>query len=189
MQPLAVHPTVRPVVQFVLAHPTLVPLLVAAAVAAVLLAGPVAARLGCRRSAVTLLLLSVAVPLVLTLSPAPEPLPGVVGTCVDAFRPPSQWGRGGEELANLVMLGPLGLLIVVLLRPPLLLWTLAAATLLAPAVEAVQYAAPVLGRSCEVTDAALNALGLFVGMAVGALLRLGRARPGPGPRRSVSRGT
>lgn len=179
-----------PVVHFLAEHPLVAPLVVVVLVLAWLASRPLARQLGCGRRAAGALLVAAAVPVAMTLSPSSD-VPGyALRWCVTAVRPVSDWGRGGEELANMVMLAPLGLLAVVLLDRSHAALLLVVAAVFPFLVEAVQYAAPSLGRTCETTDVLLNLTGLLLGLVVGLLLRLlDRARRAPGHRRSASPGT
>lgn len=155
--------------RFLLAHETVVPLLLLAVVAAVLLAAPVGRRVGLGRTGALLLLLAVLGPLVLTLGPQ-LPLDLDAGRqCADRVRPYRWWGQGGEEVANALLLLPLGLLPPLLLRPRRAVVVLGVAAGLPLAFELTQYALPVLGRECDLTDVLLNGSGLVVGAVLGVL--------------------
>ena len=179
--------------QFLTSHETVVPLVLVAVVAASLLAGPVGRRTGRPRWATGLLLLACLLPVALTLGPQlPLDLDAGQG-CVSYVRPYRWWGQGGEEVANALLLLPLGLLAPLLLGPRHAVPLLVAAAGFPWAVELTQYLLPWLGRECDLTDVLLNGAGLVAGATVGtglALLRrwLGRAGPAPGPRRSVPPG-
>ena len=180
--------------RFLLAHETVVPLLLLALVAAGLLSAPLGRRLGLGRVATTVLALAVLGPVALTLGPQ-LPLDLDLGrTCISHVRPHRWWGQGGVEVANALLLAPLGLLAPLLLRPRRAVVVLVVAAGFPWAVELTQYVLPLLGRTCELTDVLLNGTGLLAGAAVGvlaALLRRGLRRPrtAPGPRPSASRGT
>jgi len=163
-------------------------------VVAVVVSGPLARRVGCGRLAAVALLLACTAPLALTLPPATDPDAELVIGCALAVKRLAEWGRGGEELANLVMLAPAGALIVALLRRRAAVAAVLVATAFPIAVEAVQLLAPALRRSCESTDVLLNLAGLAAGVLAGVLVRLVRrpvrtASRATGPRPGVSRGT
>ncbi len=125
-----------------------------------------------------LLVAAVLLPLAITLTPSAGPGSGGPN-CISDIRPYRWWGQGGEELANMAMLLPFGLLAPLLLgrwSVPLLLL----GACLPVGVEGVQYLVPGLGRSCDVTDLLLNSIGLAVGVVVGTALRL-LTRAGAGP--------
>ena len=180
--------------QFLTSHETVVPLVLVAVVAASLLAGPVGRRTGRPRWSTGLLLLACLLPLALTVGPRlPLDLEAGHG-CVSYVRPYRWWGQGGEEVANALLLLPVGVLAPLLLGPRRAVPLLVAAAGFPWAVELTQYLLPWLGRECDLTDVLLNGAGLVVGATVGiglALLRRGLspAGPAPGPRRSVSPGT
>ncbi|MGJ7442241.1 VanZ family protein [Aquipuribacter sp. MA13-6] len=195
-------PAVVPVVAFLTDHVVVLPALLVLAVGSVVLSGPLSRRLGSGRSAAALLSFACTAPFAMTLPPsAVDVPPDAVRDCVTALRPLGQWGRGGEELANVLLTLPAGLLLVVLLpRGPVAGAALAAAAGFPLLVEGVQYAVPALGRSCEATDVLLNLVGLVVGAVLGLALRplvhaAGRRRalrgapPAPGPLPSASPGT
>ncbi len=201
MQALVDHPAVVPVVAFLTDHAVVVPALLALAVASVVLAGPLARRLGSGGPAAALLLLACSAPFAMTLPPSSVGVTeDAVRVCDTALRPLGQWGRGGEELANVLLTAPAGLLLVALLPRGAAALALLVAAGFPLLVEGVQFAVPALGRSCEVTDVVLNLLGLAVGAGLGLVLRpmvaaaphrsaLRRGRPAPGPRPSASPGT
>ncbi|WP_380165715.1 VanZ family protein [Jannaschia sp. R86511] len=201
MQALVDHPVVVPVVAFLRDHAVVVPALLVLAVASVVLAGPVARRLGSGRPAAALLLLACSAPFAMTLPPSSvEVAPDAVAGCVTTLRRLGEWGRGGEELANVLLTLPAGLLLVALLPRAAVAPGLALAACFPLLVEGVQYAVPALGRSCEVTDVVLNLLGIAVGALLGLAARpvvaaarrrrgLRRGRPAPGPHPSASPGT
>jgi hypothetical protein len=94
--------------QFLTSHETVVPLVLVAVVAASLLAGPVGRRTGRPRWATGLLLLACLLPLALTVGPRlPLDLEAGHG-CVSYVRPYRWWGQGGEEVANALLLLPVG---------------------------------------------------------------------------------
>lgn len=179
-----------PVYDFLEDHPTVLPALLVLALLAWLTSASLSRRIGCRRVWAALLVFSCTAPAAMTLLPHEVDLDlDPRRACVTAVRPLAEWGRGGEELANLLMLAPAGLLVVVLLRARpavLVLLLLAASPVL---VEAVQYALPSLRRRCETTDGLLNLSGLLLGVAVGLPVRvLSPARPGRDSPRSASPG-
>ncbi|MFC3686913.1 VanZ family protein [Aquipuribacter hungaricus] len=179
--------------RFLLTHETVVPALLVAVLVAWAASGPLGRAMGARRLAAAALVLACLGPLALTLGPQ---LPLELGSgrgCVSHVRPYRWWGQGGEEVANLLLLVPLGLLAPLLLRARAAVPLLVLGAGFPWAVELTQYLLPWLGRECDLTDVALNGLGLAAGTAAGVLLvlvrRLRRRRTAPGPRRSVSPGT
>jgi len=172
---------------FLLSHETVVPLLLLAAAAAWWLSGPAGRRLGLARPAAAALLLACLCPVALTLGPQ---LPLELGSgrgCVSYVRPYRWWGQGGEEVANALLLVPVGVLAPLLLRARHAVPLLVVAAGFPWAVELTQYLLPWLGRECDLTDVFLNCAGLLVGLLVGLgaglalLLRRGAARSA-GPR-------
>ena len=169
--------TVDRVGGFLAGHPTVAPLLLVLVVVAVAAAGPLSRRLGCGRAPAGLLLLACTAPLALTLAPTTDPdVPGGSG-CAVALKSLPEWGRGGEELANLVMLSPAGVLLVMLLSRRAAVVAVGVAAAFPVVVEAVQLLLPALRRSCESTDVLLNLAGLAAGVCVGLALRLVARRP------------
>lgn len=187
----------RPVAGFLLGHPGVLPTLAVLLLLAAVASGPLARRLGCSRAAAALLLFACTAPVGMTLVPSTGSDPSLVTGCITGLRPPGQWGRGGEELANVVMLLPAGALVVLLLRGRTALAALTLAAAFPFAVELTQYLAVGLRRQCEVTDVALNLLGLAAGALLGLVLllvraglrRVSRPRTAPGRPRSASPGT
>lgn len=199
MQELTGHPSVVPVLRFSERHPAVLPAVLVLTAVALVGAVPLARRLGCGRVWAALLLFAATAPVAMTLLPDPEAGADPVRECLTGLRPLSDWGRGGEELANLVLLAPLGLLLVVLLSRRATVVALLGAALFPVLVEVVQFAVPSLGRTCEATDVALNLVGLLAGAVVGLPLRWARrarlrrharlgpvSRRTPGPRPSAS---
>ncbi len=173
---------VRPVGRFLGDHPAVLPVVVGLLLLAALAAPALGRRLGTGRVVAAALVLAVGVPLALTLLPAPGHAPETVGTCLPP-RPVSEWGRGGEELANLLLLVPLGALLSGVLRGRRRAVAVAVAALAPLGVEAVQLALPALGRTCETTDVLLNCAGLALGASLGLVSRRGSGRrPTASPR-------
>ncbi len=201
MHPPAALPVVVPVVAFLTDHVVVVPALLVLAVGSLVLAGPLGRRLGSGRLATALLLFACTAPFAMTLPPSSVVMdPDAVRDCVMVLRPLGRWGRGGEELANVLLTLPAGLLLVALLPRAAATIALLLAAGFPFLVEGVQYAVPALGRSCEVTDVLLNLVGLVVGAVLGLLLRplvraarrrraVRGAPPAPGPHPTASPGT
>jgi len=179
--------------RFLLTHETVAPLLLLLVVTAWLLSAPLGRRLGIGRVVTAVLAMAVLGPVVLTLGPQ-LPLDLDEGRqCVTYVRPYRWWGQGGEEVANALLLAPLGLLAPLLLRPHRAFVVLVMAAGLPWAFELTQYVLPLIGRECDLTDVFLNGAGLLAGATVGVLgalvrRRLRRPRTAPGLRPSVSRG-
>lgn len=199
MQALVEVPAVVPVVVFLTDHAAVAPALAVLTVVSLVLAGPLSRRISSGRSAAALLLLACTAPFAMTLPPSALDRDATRG-CVTTLRPLGEWGRGGEELANVLLTLPAGLLLVARLPRGAAALALLLAGGFPFLVEGVQYAVPELGRTCEVTDVLLNLLGLAVGAVLGLLLRplvhAGRRRravrgapPAPGPLPSASPGT
>jgi VanZ family protein len=174
VQELTGHPSVVPVLRFFERHPAVVPVVLVLVAVALLGAVPLARRLGCGRLWAALLLFAATAPVAMTLLPDPEAGADPVRECLTGLRPLSDWGRGGEELANLVLLAPLGLLLVVLLPRRAAVVALLVAAVSPVLVEVVQFAVPALGRTCETTDVALNLVGLLAGALAGLPVRWAR---------------
>jgi hypothetical protein len=149
-------------------HPWMSP----AALAALLLLGPFVARWLAARprlawAATALALLPVAL---LTLVPVDREL---VERCEVAWTLPTP-GRV-ELAANVILFAAPALLAVAATRRPLLV--VLAGSGLSAAIEALQAAAPVLGRSCSTNDWLSNTIGTLLGAAVAAAaLAWGRDR-------------
>jgi len=194
-------PAVVPVLAFLSNHAVVVPALLVLAVGSLAVAGPLARRVGSSRLSAALLTFACTAPFAMTVPPsAVEGAAGAVRRCVTTVRPLGQWGRGGEELANVLLTLPAALLLVALLPRGAAALALLVAAGFPLLVEGVQYGVPALGRSCEVTDVLLNLVGVAVGAVLGLALRpavnatrrrrtLRSARPGPGPHPSASPGT
>lgn len=80
-----------------------------------------------------------------------------------------------EPLANVVLLVPVGLLLAVAMRQPIL--AALVGILLAAVIELVQALVPSLGRACTIDDWTANAVGAVLGVVLGAIgLALARWR-------------
>lgn len=77
---------------------------------------------------------------------------------------------GPEPLANVALFVPIGLLVGVASRRPVL--GALAGGALTVAIEAVQALVPAIGRSCAIDDAIANALGAVLGAVLAALALL-----------------
>ncbi len=179
---------------FLSAHESVVPLLLVAALLAVVASGPAGRAAGTGRWAAAALLLACLAPLALTLGPQLPLDPDAGRGCVSYVRPYRWWGAGGEELANALLLVPVGVLAPLLLRARVAAGLLVLAAGFPWAVELTQYLLPWLGRECDLTDVLLNSVGLVAGVLVGLVLVVARRalrapRPAPGPRPTASRGT
>ncbi len=168
--------TLDRVASFLGAHPGVLPMLAVSVVGAVLVSGPLSRRLGCGPVAAVALVLACTAPLALTLPPGAEAVPYPGERCDMVVRLPRDWGRGGQELANLVLLTPAGALLVVLLRRRAAVVAVLVALVSPVVIEGVQYLFLSLHRECETTDVVLNVTGLLLGVAVGVLLRRWRGR-------------
>jgi VanZ family protein len=164
------------VIWWVSVLPWLVPCLVFALVVGTLASGRVARWLGVRRPLAWVLLMSAGVILAGTLTP----LPGgsrldfpPVGSC-DLSRiglaPLDQLHWPGDVLGNIIMFIPLGFAIALVPRSPRKAAVLILAVALPFAIETTQLLVAPLGRGCQSADVVDNLTGLFIGLAVGAVV-------------------
>lgn len=86
-------------------------------------------------------------------------------TCTMEWSMPT-WGRV-ELMANMLLFVPVALCAVVAWRRPVA--ALISASLFSATIEAIQAAAPALGRSCSTNDWLYNTLGAVVGAAIGTI--------------------
>ncbi|MGN6444598.1 VanZ family protein [Amnibacterium sp.] len=156
-----------------------------AALVAFAVVGPLAGAALSRRprAAAALLALSIAAVLGLTLTPGGDPAPAI--RCAVGL--PSLSFTSVESLSNVLLLAPSALVAGVLLRRPVV--AAAGAVALSVVIEAAQALVPAIGRACDTSDLATNAIGALLGgvLAFVALL-LARQRaavaahPAPEPR-------
>jgi VanZ family protein len=148
---------------------------------ALAVAGGVARRLRTESWIAFLLVMSVGAVLAATIPPTAGQWdhPSAPGRC-DFGRiglaPLSEYLHFGDTSLNVVLFVPLGLAVGLLGRSPATAGVLMAALALPLAIEAIQSLAPVLGRGCESRDVSDNLLGLGIGLALGVLLSVVRAR-------------
>ena len=123
-----------------------------------------------------LLAYSVAVILVATLSPIHRP-PGAgleeIRACDLSrvwFASPSDLTRLNDISLNVALFVPLGVAIAWLPASPRRVAVVAAAVTAPLAIEALQYALPILSRGCQSGDVIDNLTGLAVGLAVGKIV-------------------
>lgn len=168
--------------------PWLLPGTVIAIVIGTILAGPVARRLGSRRIAAWLLLVSLGVIVAATLTPVDCPCPGGADgslTC-DMSRvgiASLQDLLSGNDIAeNILMFLPLGFAIALLPASRARTALLVAALVLPIGIETIQLFAVPLHRACQGWDVADNLTGLAIGLAAGAVVAhlLPSARGGTG---------
>jgi hypothetical protein len=144
-------------------------------------AGRIARRLRTERWIAMLLVMSLGAVLAATIPPTAGgwDRPSGPGRC-DFGRiglaPLSEYLRLSDTSLNVILFVPLGLAVGLLGRSPAMVRTLIAAVALPPAIEAIQSLAPVLGRGCESRDVSDNLLGLGIGLVLGLLLSVVRAR-------------
>jgi VanZ like protein len=138
------------------------------AVTAVVLARPVARRLGDPPLTAWALLASLGWILVITLTPSPD-VPDAAG-CDLRFRRLTLdlLFAVNDRSMNVLLFVPLGLAIAGLRPRHRLAWVVVAFAL-PPAIELVQLALTPLQRTCQVNDIADNWLGLVIGLAIGAV--------------------
>ncbi|SDH71748.1 VanZ family protein [Agrococcus jejuensis] len=141
------------------AYPWLAPSLLAA----VVVVGPFVAwaLAGWRRAATALAVAAIVVVGLLTLWPS-----GIAALdgCELSWSPNL---LAPEPLANVVLLVPVGLLLAVATRQPILAALLGA--VLAAGIELTQAIVPAVGRSCTLDDWVANAIGSVLGAALGAI--------------------
>jgi hypothetical protein len=143
---------------------------------ALLVARPVARALRTRPWLGWLLAYSVAVILVATLTPIHR-RPGAdlaaLRTCDLSrlwFAAPSDLTRLNDISLNVALFVPLGLAIAWLPASPRKVAVAVAAVCAPFAIEALQYALPILSRGCQSGDVIDNLTGLAVGLAVGSIV-------------------
>ncbi|WP_144720575.1 VanZ family protein [Agrococcus jejuensis] len=144
---------------YLAAYPWLAPSLLAA----VVVLGPFVAwaLAGGRRAATALAVLAIVGVGLLTLWPS-----GIAALegCELSWSPNR---LAPEPLANVVLLVPVGLLLAVAMRQPILAALLGA--VLAAGIELTQALVPAIGRSCTLDDWVANAAGAVLGAVLGAL--------------------
>jgi hypothetical protein len=89
--------------------------------------------------------------------------------------PLAEYLRPGEAGLNVILFVPLGLTIGLLGRSPATARLLVGAAALPPVIEGIQSLLPMFGRGCQSADVVDNLLGMTLGLAVGALLAVGRS--------------
>lgn len=147
--------------------------LLLATATALLLAYPLGKLLRSNPIIVGLLLGAFGFALVFTLTPTPGAAYNV-GSCYSRFAQPSRADliEPTDLSLNILLFLPAGVLIM-LLRP---VWAVMAvaifALLMPPVIEYVQLSVVELNRTCSFLDVATNELGLLVGLAVGAIIRV-----------------
>lgn len=138
---------------------------------------PAARVLGTPRGLTFLLVLSLSGIVALTLTPGNDAFsPYLFQDCFVRFVRPIGFERFtnlGERGLNVLLFIPLGLAIGALPRSGIK-WALAIGAISLPfLIEGLQYAVPVLARSCSSVDVVDNLTGLVVGLVVGLVARLG----------------
>jgi glycopeptide antibiotics resistance protein len=156
--------------------PWLVPVCLLALVVSTLASGWVARALDIRRPVAWMMLLSLGVIIAATLTPL------VADSRLDLIHPgscdlsrmgppaPNQFPWHGDVLGNILMFIPLGFAIAVVPRSRRKAALLVAAVALPIVIEATQLVVVPLGRACESGDVVDNLTGLFIGLAVGAVV-------------------
>ncbi len=153
------------------------PALIIAALAGLLLAGPVGRWLRTRPAVAWLLVVSVGLIVAATLTP----IHGPSGIDLTQTRPcdfERRWFAPLAEMTsvtdvslNVALFIPLGLSIAWLPRSRRTLAVVVLAAALPFVVEGLQYFVPVLARGCQSGDVIDNLTGLGVGLVAGALIR------------------
>lgn len=168
--------------------PPILPGLLVALLASVLLDPFVARRLAIGRPHAWLLLVGLGTILALTLTPSRDALDfgivGSVGCDLSRIGPAPLWvyTRGDDPILNVLLFIPLGLAIGTLPAARARRWLILGAALLPAAIETAQALVVVLDRACQGGDVFDNVAGLAVGLAVGWLGRLLWQRLGSGSR-------
>ncbi|WP_156752089.1 VanZ family protein [Mycobacterium sp. ACS1612] len=149
---------------------------------AVAVAGRVARRLRTENWIAFLLIMSVGGVLAATITPLAggfrgrPPPPGRCDFGRIGLAPLSHYLQFGETGLNVILFVPLGLAVGLLGRSPATARVLVAVLALPLAIEVIQSLAPMLGRGCQSRDVIDNLLGLGIGLALGVLLSVFRAR-------------
>ena len=162
--------------------PWFLPGLAITTVSALAVAGRVARRLRTESWIAFLLVMNAGAVLAATIPPDAggfSARPSAPGRC-DFGRiglaPLSQYLHLGDTSLNVLLFVPLGLAVGLLGRSPATARLLVAALALPLAIEAIQSLLPMLGRGCQSRDVVDNLLGLGIGLALGVLLSVVRAR-------------
>jgi VanZ family protein len=162
--------------------PWFLPGLAITTVTAVAVAGRVARRLRTESWIAFLLLMSLGGVLAATITPVAggyrdrPPPPGRCDFGRIGLAPLSHYLQFGDTGLNVILFVPLGLAVGLLGRSTASAGVLVAVLALPAAIEAVQSLAPMLGRGCQSRDVVDNLLGLGIGLALGFLLSVFRAR-------------
>jgi hypothetical protein len=155
---------------------SVVAFLIALVVALVL--GPATARrLRTRRSIGTLLLAGVGLVVAATLVPTAAAVEGAASDGVCDFSrlglaPIEELVRPTFTSLNVLLFVPLGLAVGLLPRGRAAALVAVGAIALPFVVESIQLVATDLGRGCQTADIIDNLLGLFIGIVVGAMVRV-----------------
>jgi glycopeptide antibiotics resistance protein len=96
--------------------------------------------------------------------------PSLVLIATPLLRPPWQWWSPSDRLLNIVLFMPLGFAVWMVRRRSLRRWLVAAAVALPLMVEGSQFAVTWLRRDPQWQDVLDNAIGVGLGMAIGALV-------------------
>jgi glycopeptide antibiotics resistance protein len=153
--------------------PLFLPIFVGFVVGGVLLARPLARRLGTRASVTFLFVISVGLIVATTLTPhvtafAGEPLDS---KACDIRRtgliPLEVLLRVNESSLNVLLFIPLGLAVSLLPAGRTRMWLLVGALAMPFLVELIQLSLPMLGRGCQSADIFDNVTGVVIGLAMG----------------------
>ncbi len=172
-------------------YPPILPGLILALVASLLLSGPVARRLRTHRGIGWLLLMSLGAILAVTLTPSREAVAfgvqGTVGCDLSRVGPASLavYARRDDPILNVLLFIPLGVVIGLLPTSRQKVLLIIGALLLPITIEGTQAVVVVLDRACQGGDVFDNLAGLCFGLvcgwAGGTVWR--RLVPGPGGER------
>ena len=162
--------------------PWFLPGLAITTVIALAVAARVARRLRTESWIAFFLIMSVGTVLAATIPPDADGFsgrPSAPGRC-DFGRiglaPLSQYLHLGDTSLNVILFVPLGLAVGLLGRSPATARVLVTVLALPLTIEVIQSLLPVLGRGCQSRDVVDNLLGLGIGLTLGVLLSVVRAR-------------
>jgi glycopeptide antibiotics resistance protein len=153
--------------------PLFLPVFAGFVIGGVLIARPLARRLGTRASVTFLFVISVGLIVATTLTPHVAAFTGepLDSKACDLRRtgliPLEMLLRVNESSLNVLLFVPLGLAVSLLPAGRTRTWLLVGALGLPFLVEAIQLSLPMLGRSCQSADIFDNLTGVLIGLAIG----------------------